>query len=249
MLAIVSDSMRDVIEVDMLIKDFVANDDRIELWVQSNERRRRSEFAPAAVRRRVARSLGVGEAAVPGADDYRAHSRLLHVAPPLLYERALGVNRVSATLDALADVLFHARSASAACSNLLSKHSGPSSGLNGLHSTVDTALELLQRSSAGARGVESAVTKQLHLEEGSVRLLENGKILALSAERETWTAYESEQPIRLRELYETVEAQGSVRLSLKQIATGSTRSVPTEEERIETDDQPSAAEVVNDPAE
>jgi hypothetical protein len=80
-LSVAQDAMRDVLEIEMLLLDFVVEPDRLDRWLADT---RRSEFKPVVVRKRL-EAAGVGEvtSSVFGAD-YSAHSETLHVNPKRL---------------------------------------------------------------------------------------------------------------------------------------------------------------------
>lgn len=79
---LVGDAMRDVMEIEMLLRDFAGDKDRLERWLKSDDRTRRREYAPAVVRRRVAEDLYPGKALdLPEAREYSAHSVALHPTP------------------------------------------------------------------------------------------------------------------------------------------------------------------------
>jgi hypothetical protein len=80
-LSVAMDAMRDILEIEMLLLDFVAEPSHLSRWLSTSDRDRRRFFAPAAVRRRLAKE-GVGEvtSSVFGVD-YAAHSAALHVNP------------------------------------------------------------------------------------------------------------------------------------------------------------------------
>lgn len=79
--AVAFDSMRDAMEIELLLDDIVAEPNRMQEWLQSNERDRRNKFSPGALRERKANRLGICVKDLPGSVDYKAHSLLLHVNP------------------------------------------------------------------------------------------------------------------------------------------------------------------------
>jgi hypothetical protein len=80
-LAVASDAMRDVMEIEMLLLDFSLDPSRISQWLTSTSRDRWSNFRPAKVRERLCR-VGVGRYRNLTRDpDYAAHSEALHVSP------------------------------------------------------------------------------------------------------------------------------------------------------------------------
>ncbi len=79
--SIVSEKMRDVLEVELLLTDFSASPEHMEHWRTADQRILRTKFAPVHLRGREAKRRGVQPDQLPGAPDYRAHSQLLHVTP------------------------------------------------------------------------------------------------------------------------------------------------------------------------
>jgi hypothetical protein len=80
-LAVVTDAMRDVLEIEMLLLDFAIEPARIKRWLAAESRTRWREFKPAELRTRL-RDAGVGRYANLTSDpDYQGHSEALHVSP------------------------------------------------------------------------------------------------------------------------------------------------------------------------
>ncbi|MPZ52858.1 MAG: hypothetical protein GEU79_09015 [Acidimicrobiia bacterium] len=78
---VASDAMRDVMEIELLLLSFFADPDRMDLWLTGDERTRRREFTPAALRKYL-KKIGIGDLNSPSAaSDYKAHSAALHVNP------------------------------------------------------------------------------------------------------------------------------------------------------------------------
>jgi hypothetical protein len=80
-LSVVSDPMRGVLEIEMLMLDFIVEPRHLRRWLEGSDRDRRGFFAPGEVRKRL-RDAGAGEVtrSVFGLD-YKAHSAALHVNP------------------------------------------------------------------------------------------------------------------------------------------------------------------------
>ncbi len=86
------DAMRDVMEIEFLLRDFCLSPEHIEEWLDANESNRYTRFRPAILRQRYAQHLGklpqdLGEAA-----DYKGHSRFLHVTPIINPFGKVGLN-------------------------------------------------------------------------------------------------------------------------------------------------------------
>jgi hypothetical protein len=72
------DTMRDVLEVELLFLDFIDSPDNASKWLSDSESKRRDRFQPAQIRKRLAshgKPVGKGR-------DYAGHSASLHPAPP-----------------------------------------------------------------------------------------------------------------------------------------------------------------------
>jgi hypothetical protein len=78
-IGVAADAMRDVLEIEYLLLDFVAEPDHVELWLEGSNR---GLFLPRELRKRL-RAAGVGEFthSVAEGADYAAHSAALHVSP------------------------------------------------------------------------------------------------------------------------------------------------------------------------
>jgi hypothetical protein len=80
--AIVADSMRDVMEIELLCRDFAVRPNHIERWAQADENTLIGAFAPSQVRRRIAEDLYPEEKVdLPEAMEYEVHSMGLHPDP------------------------------------------------------------------------------------------------------------------------------------------------------------------------
>jgi hypothetical protein len=79
--AVVFDSMRDIMEIEFLLRDFVDDASHINEWLTLSDRKRREKFDPAVLRKRFAERQGSRPEDMIEAQDYKAHSRYLHVTP------------------------------------------------------------------------------------------------------------------------------------------------------------------------
>lgn len=75
------DAMRDVMEVEFLLREFYYTPASIEGWLRATQKELNDKFRPAVLRQRHAARLGVEPQDLPEASDYRGHSALLHVIP------------------------------------------------------------------------------------------------------------------------------------------------------------------------
>jgi hypothetical protein len=79
---VASDAMRDVMEIEALLLDFVTSPEHLAEWLAADRATLIGKFGPATVRRRL-KDAGVKPWSDPGfvAVDYQAHSQSLHVSP------------------------------------------------------------------------------------------------------------------------------------------------------------------------
>lgn len=77
----VLDAMKDVMEIEFLIRDFVIVPWHIEEWLIASQKIRHDKFRPAVLRQRYAASKGGTAPDMPEAADYKGHSLLIHVLP------------------------------------------------------------------------------------------------------------------------------------------------------------------------
>jgi hypothetical protein len=80
-LAVASDAMRDVMEIENLLLDFAVQPGRIDDWLTADQKTLRSKFGPGAVRDRLHAAGEAPYATTAGSLDYKAHSAALHVGP------------------------------------------------------------------------------------------------------------------------------------------------------------------------
>lgn len=82
--SVVADSMRDVMEIELLLRDFTARPGHLDTWLTTDDRERWKRFAPKEVRRRLANDAYPGKGFdLPEADEYAVHSAGLHPSPEL----------------------------------------------------------------------------------------------------------------------------------------------------------------------
>lgn len=77
-LAVAADAMRDAMEVENLIRDFVADPSQVPLWLARDPRDPPGPFRPVSVRARI-RAAGLASPSANEKGDYAAHSMALHV--------------------------------------------------------------------------------------------------------------------------------------------------------------------------
>jgi hypothetical protein len=183
-LQIALDAMRDAMETELLIRDFALDPAQINVWRNADEALLRRTFKPVDLRERQAKVLGVNVRDLPGSIDYASHSKLLHVAPPLLFARSPeSGHQAKYVLDALGEIMYHGISAVealAALFNAINRSApDPAASLAALRSSFED----IRKARAATVGIELAVKEALS-EEGyrSVFVHENGLIVAFREE-------------------------------------------------------------------
>lgn len=78
---VVLDTMRDVMEIEFLLRDFCNHMGHAEIWPNADDRTRLQRFRPILLRQRYAASIGQKVEDLSEHIDYKAHSRTLHVNP------------------------------------------------------------------------------------------------------------------------------------------------------------------------
>ncbi|MCI0487340.1 MAG: hypothetical protein L0229_12165 [Blastocatellia bacterium] len=79
--SVLFDAMRDVMEIEFLLRDFLIWADHIDEWLNCTEEERYNKFRPAILRQRYATHCGHQPQDMQEATDYKMHSRFLHVTP------------------------------------------------------------------------------------------------------------------------------------------------------------------------
>ncbi|MDQ3692109.1 MAG: hypothetical protein M3464_00575 [Chloroflexota bacterium] len=78
---VVFNAMRDVMEIDYLLKDFTHEPAHIDEWLAMSPDKLLSKFMPGCLRKRQAKRLGIKPEELPTTKDYKGHSRFLHANP------------------------------------------------------------------------------------------------------------------------------------------------------------------------
>ena len=115
----VLDSMRDVMEIEFLFRDFTLHHAHIGEWLTASEKLRRNKFQAGSLRQRYAASMGQAPADMREATDYRGHSMLLHVLPyenPIVSATPSEARDAIGSLVCLYDIVEHAHRLFAAVS-------------------------------------------------------------------------------------------------------------------------------------
>lgn len=117
----VLDAMRDVMEIEFLIRDFVIDPGRMEEWLTASEKIRYDRFRPAVLRQRYAAFKGRAAPDMPETTDYKGHSLLIHVLPhenPMVWAAPGEALDAIGSLACIYDIFIHARRLFAAVGNL-----------------------------------------------------------------------------------------------------------------------------------
>lgn len=104
--SIPADAMRDVMEIEYLLLDFLADPQQVDRWLLADHKTLRREFAPAAVRKRL-HTAGVSPFETSDqANDYAAHSAALHATPASRNHPLAGKGRLAEDSYPLDDAGF-----------------------------------------------------------------------------------------------------------------------------------------------
>jgi hypothetical protein len=214
-LQVASDAMRDVIETELLIRDFALDPRQIDRWRNADERHLRRDFKPVDCRRRQASALGVPLAEVPGATDYAAHSQLLHARPPLLFARSPeSGHRAIYVLNAVADIMVHGISAVEGLVLLFRAINlvGPTPGAS--LAALQRALDDLTRARAATEGMERLAAESLWpTENGEVLIFENGLVISIAQDTSKVNFYHTNR-IDFRDFHRGISDQQSASFEL-----------------------------------
>jgi hypothetical protein len=107
----VLDSMRDVMEIEFLFRDFTLHHGHISEWLTASEKLRRNKFQAGSLRQRYAASMGQAPGDMREATDYRGHSMLLHVLPyenPIVWATPSDARDAIGSPVCLYDIVEHA---------------------------------------------------------------------------------------------------------------------------------------------
>jgi hypothetical protein len=221
----VSDAMRDIIETELLIRDFALDATQINKWRNTSKDMLWKNFQPSLLRKRQAAALGVNARDVPGATDYSAHSELLHVGKTRLFPRtpesgAMAGHRVTDVLNSLADIMHHASSAVRALDLFLDAIGcrGPDSGES--LAALSSASGDLSRARSAVEAIERIAADRLS-QDGNLTtvLFESGLVLAFDHDAGRLSFYRTNR-IDFRSFHRSVTKDGSASFSLIPLGEG-----------------------------
>ena len=181
-LQLASDAMRDVLETELLVRDFVLDTAQIRRWCRADEDVLRKKFRPVHSRQRLANALGVDVKDVPGATDYEMHSKLLHVRPPLLPALSpVSGHEATHVLNAISDIMFHGASSVRAVTDLLNATGheihDPEATLAALNDASEDLDAALGATEAMAQLAANAISTTEHLR---VWIFESGLVVSVN---------------------------------------------------------------------
>lgn len=101
MTAVATDQMRDVMEIEYLLKDFRHDLDRLQAWAKASPNEERKLFRSVQLRAREADRHGIKPHELQDATDYQSHSRELHVSKKSYRSVPRGID---STFEATADI-------------------------------------------------------------------------------------------------------------------------------------------------
>lgn len=110
--SVVVDAMRDLMEVELLLREFRYEPEQIEIWLSVEEKTRCNNFSPGTLRARHAQRVKKDSRDLPEAACYKLHSQLLHVTPRVspTGPRGVGVEQHPFALDlCFGEIFEHAR--------------------------------------------------------------------------------------------------------------------------------------------
>ena len=226
-----SDAMRDIIETELLIRDFALDTNQIDKWRNTSNDMLWREFRPALLRRRQAAALGVNHSDLPGAVDYAAHSELLHVGKSRLFPRtpesgARAGHRAISVLDSLADIMFHGASAVQSVDMLLNATGCPRPDSNAVLAAVSHASGDLRQARAATEAIERITAKNLSRDGNlTAMLFESGLVVIFNPHMKKMSFYRTNR-IDFRTLHRSVSHDQSASFSL--ISLGESEAIEKE---------------------
>ena len=211
--------MRDIIETELLIRDFVLDPDQIDKWRNADDEALRRNFQPVHMRQRQANARGCDIRDVPGATDYAAHSQLLHVGRSSLFPRspesgAMAGYRVISILDAIGDVMFHGTSAIQALDLLLNTIGRPALDPNQALAALASASDDLSDARAAVEAMERLAAESLSADgTWQVVLFESDMIIAFNPDTEKAATYNTDR-IDFRTFHRSITDEQSATFNL-----------------------------------
>ncbi len=79
--SVLYDTMRDTMEIEFLLRDFLIWPEHVDEWLHCNDQERLNRFRPAVLRQRYANYTKTRPQDLEESLDYKAHSQFLHVTP------------------------------------------------------------------------------------------------------------------------------------------------------------------------
>lgn len=216
-----TDAMRDVLETELLVRDFARDTAQIARWHTADEATLRKKFRPVHCRQRLASALHIDIDKVPGATDYKAHSMLLHVGQGIFpaLSPAAGHQAIH-VIDAISDIMFHGLSSVQAVGDLLIATHHAASGKDEAQAALEEALEDLR----GADGAMNAMAKKAAdaisaNEKVEVRVFESGLVVSFNIDTKQ-TAFYKMSRTDFRHLHREALSAGATSFGLTPLDDG-----------------------------
>jgi hypothetical protein len=84
--SVVMDQMRDIMEIEYLIYDFIRDINQIDSWLKCTSKERSVKFSPAKLRERHAQQLKISPKSMHDYHNYKLHSEMLHTTPLRVFD-------------------------------------------------------------------------------------------------------------------------------------------------------------------
>ena len=154
--------MRDLMEIEFLLRDFTGVPENLERWLKSTDKERRAYFSPIRLRERQADRHQLKVEELIDSADYQAHSAHLHVGLRITGGVSYGVdaaNFQSTIAIALVEILEHSRRLVFAIHDLLRTRARDEGDLG--KDPRDGSLPLMEKAWSQSLDMRKALTEAL----------------------------------------------------------------------------------------
>jgi hypothetical protein len=222
-LQVASDAMRDIIETELLIRDLALDPSRIAVWANASDDVLRRNFQPVHMRQRQASALGVAPKDVPGATDYAAHSKILHVGQPLFPRSAesgaRAGHRVLDVLNALTDIMWHGTSSLRALRLLSAAVRVATPDPELAIAALDSSSDDLHKAHSAIEAIERNTLPSLNVgENGAGLLFESGLMIVIHPDAAKVDFYRTNRT-DFRTFHRGVTAENSALISMTSLGS------------------------------
>ena len=238
-LQISSDAMRDAMETELYIRDFALDPRQIRRWRDADEDTLNRHFRPNNLRQRQARALGVDVTEVPGATDYKAHSMLLHVRPPLRFPRSPDAGHQAVNvLDALMEIMFHGVSTVEALVALFDAVGQSAPDSTATLSALRSAADDIRTARAATVGLGIAIKETFPSDAyRTVAIFENGLVVAITKDADRFDFFSTDR-IDFRRFHREVASEKVAIFTLNSLGNSEARRSYTRYPLRSTTDMP-----------